>query len=265
MLRKFYKIYAFLFARNIFRKLNMFLYQISLRGLGVLNYQGDYFVGEKAWLKGYLWNKKKPVVLDVGANIGSYSKFVLESNKEATVFAFEPHPKTYQKLASISRNKKFKAFNSGVGDKNGKLELYDYDTNDGSSHATLYQDVIKDLHKGNSISHVVEIIKLDDFILDQNLSKIDLLKIDTEGNEFKVLLGCLNTLKGRKIKAIHMEFNEMNIISKVSFKDFWDLLSDYKLYRILPGGKLLPIKNYSPIICEIYGFQNIVALLKDEC
>jgi FkbM family methyltransferase len=230
--------------------------------LGILNYQGKYFVGEKAWLQEYLAKQKEPVVLDVGANIGSYSKFVLESNKGASVFAFEPHPKTYHKLNLISKNNNFQAFNFGVGDKREKLELYDYDTNDGSSHATLYQDVIKDLHKGIPISHLVEVVTLDDFILKQNLSKIDLLKIDTEGNEYKVLMGCNKALKEKKIRAIHMEFNEMNIISKVSFKDFWDLLSDFEFYRILPGGELLPIKNYSPVICEIYAFQNIIALLK---
>ncbi len=124
--------------------------------------------------------------------------------------------------------------------------------------------MIKDLHKGNPISHTVDIIKLDNFVLEQNLSVIDLLKIDTEGNEFKVLLGCINALQDKRIKAIHIEFNEMNIVSKVSFKDFWDLLRNYDFYRILPGGGLLPIKNYSPIVCEIYAFQNIVAILKDN-
>jgi len=264
MLNLIYKVYAYVFGRVVFRKLNMFLYQIALRGLGILNYQGKYLTGEKGWLKKYLKNKKNPIILDVGANIGSYSKDVLESNKNSLVFAFEPHPKTYQNLVSNIQNTRFKAFNFGVGDETGKLELYDYDTKDGSSHASLYKDVIKDLHKGNPISHVVDIIKLDNFLSEQNISTIDLLKVDTEGNEFKVLLGCLKTLKEKKIKAIHLEFNEMNIISRVNFKDFWDLLSDYQFHRILPGGELLPIKNYSPTICEIYAFQNIIAILREN-
>lgn len=264
MLSVIYKVYAYLFGRSIFRKINMFLYQLSLRGLGVLNFQAEYLIGEKNWLNNFLRNKKNPVVLDVGANIGNYSKDILESNKDSIVYAFEPHPKTYKNLVSNISNSRFKGFNFGVGDENGKLELYDYDTKDGSSHASLYRDVIKDLHKGNPISHTVGIIKLDDFIKEEKISTIDLLKIDTEGNEFKVLLGCLEALKEKRINAIHIEFNEMNIVSKVSFKDFWDLLSDYNFYRILPGGGLLPIKNYSPIMCEIYAFQNIVAILKES-
>lgn len=263
MLSVIFKLYGYLFARNIFKKFNMFLYQIGLRGLGILNYQSEYLIGEKAWLKGYLKNKKKPIVLDVGANVGNYSKYILSSNIDCFVFAFEPHPATFKKLVENVTFNNFKAFNVGVGNENGILELYDYDTKDGSSHASLYRDVIKDLHKGNPISHSVEIITLDEFVNSQNIQVIDLLKIDTEGNEFNVLLGCKDLLKSRKIKAIHFEFNEMNIVSKVSFKDFWDYLVDYDFYRILPGGELLKIENYSPIGCEIYAFQNIVAILKE--
>ncbi len=262
MLSIIIKTYGYLFGKNIFRKFNMFLYHISLRGLGILNYQTEYLTGENIWLKNYLKNVKKPLVLDVGANIGNYSKNVLDSNNDAEIFAFEPHPKTFKNLSLNVKSNNFQAFNLAVGYEKGTLQLYDYDNNDGSQHASLYEDVIKDLHKGNPVSTLVEIIKLDEFIIEQNISTIDLLKIDTEGNEFNVLLGCIENLKNKKIKAIHFEFNEMNIISKVSFKDYWDLLSDYRFYRILPGGGLLPIKNYSPIKCEIYAFQNIVAVLK---
>lgn len=34
--------------------------------------------------------------------------------------------------------------------------------------------------------------------------------------------------------------------------------------RLLPGGGLLPILDYSPILTEIYAFQNIIAVLRDE-
>ena len=265
MLGIIYKLYGYLFARNIFRKLNMFLYHISLRGLGVLNYQGEYLTGEKGWLRGYLKDKVKPIVLDVGANVGNYSKNVLSSNASCSIFAFEPHPVTFKKLVANTTSSQFKAFNVGVGIENGTLSLYDYDTKDGSAHASLYKDVIKDLHRGNPISHSVDIIALDQFLISQNIQAVDLLKIDTEGNELNVLLGCKEFLNNRKIKAIHFEFNEMNIVSKVSFKDFWDYLKEYELYRILPGGKLLKIKKYSPFNCEIYAFQNIVAILKEDC
>jgi hypothetical protein len=54
----------------------------------------------------------------------------------------------------------------------------------------------------------------------------------------------------------------MNIISKKSFKDFWDLLENYEIYRILFDGSLMKLREYSPINCELYAYQNIIAIQK---
>jgi len=264
MLTFIYKLYAYIFGRRIFSKFNKFLYHISLRGLGILNYYGEYFIGEKYWLREYLKNIKRPVVIDVGAHVGDYTRDVLECNQGALIFAFEPHPMAYKKLITNVTSNNIHAFNLAVGNVNGITELYDYDTEDSSVHASLYKDVIEGLHKGKSKSYSVNIIKLDDFLQEKDIDRIDLLKIDTEGNEYNVLLGVESYLRSNKIRAIHFEFNEMNIVSKVSFKDFWDLLDKYKFYRILPGGELLEIKNYYPVSCEIYAFQNIVAILDES-
>ena len=260
-----YMGYAFLFGKKIFIKFNKFLYQLSLRGLGVLNYKYDFLNGENEWLKNYLKNKNKYLtVIDVGANIGKYSKEVLSIDESINLIAFEPHPKSYAKLKDNIKSKNFKPFNLGVGNKNENLTLYDYNQDEGSEHASLFREVIEDLHKGQAVSHNIPVIMLDDFLNEQKVDNVDLLKIDTEGNELNVLLGTKNYLLNNKIKAIHFEFNEMNIVSKSFFKNFWDLLPNYTFYRILPGGKLLKIKNYSPINCEIFAFQNIIAILKES-
>jgi hypothetical protein len=90
-----------------------------------------------------------------------------------------------------------------------------------------------------------------------------LLKIDTEGNELDVLRGAINSINQKKIKAIHFEFNEMNVISRVFFRDIYLMLKDYKLYRLLPYG-MTEINVYSPLFCEIFAYQNIVAILKKD-
>ncbi len=256
------KIYALFFARREFRLFNEYLFHLSLRGLGILNSQNDYLTGEKHWLKKYLKGKTKPVIIDVGANKGSYCAFVQESNLTSIIYAFEPHPKTFGILTKNTINTNIKLFNQAVGSREDSKELYDFESKDGSEQASLFQNVITDIYGGSAISHTVEVVQLDSVIFNENLDVVDLLKIDTEGNEYDVLLGCADSIKNKKIKAIHFEFNEMNIISNVRFKDFWDYLEHYDLFRILPGGNLLKIECYKIKTCEIYAFQNIVALLK---
>lgn len=258
------KTYAFLLGRKFLLKSNLFINQLSLRSLGILNSSNSYLSGEKSWMKRQLESKEAPIVLDVGANIGNYSKEILKINPKAIIYAFEPHPETYDFLKKNIVADNFITLNFGVGDRKDELVLYDYESKSGSEHASLYKAVIEDLRKSPSKGNKVQIIKLDDFLTEQKIDCVDLLKIDTEGNEFKVLLGAQEYLKKNKIKAIQFEFNEMNVISRTFFKDFWDLLQDFNLFRLLPGGGMIHIKEYRPVECEIFAFQNIVATLKDS-
>lgn len=77
-----------------------------------------------------------------------------------------------------------------------------------------------------------------------------------------VLQGAIKCLERKKIAAIHFEFNEMNVASRCYFRDFWKILDGFNFYRLLPNG-MIEIKNYSPLHCEIFAYQNIVAILKD--
>ena len=256
-------LYVFLFARKIFERPNQVLYRLSLAGLGVLNYKTSKVSGEKVFLETYL-KGKKGIVIDVGANQGDYCHEVLKANNEMTIYAFEPHPLTFKSLqAKTQKLKNVALINKGMSNENRLLNLYDYADNDGSEHASLFKEVIDEIHGSKSVSfHEVELVTLDKFIDESNINHIELLKIDTEGNELQVLRGGASSLRQRKIKAIHFEFNEMNVASRAFFRDFWNILGDYRLYRLLPN-EMIEIKKYKPLWCEIYAYQNIVAILKD--
>lgn len=258
------KLYVALFARARFEKFNRFIYRLALGGLGILNYRNSNVSGEKNFLTKCLPRTVGGVVIDVGANQGDYTKLVLSLNPNARVYAFEPHPKTYQSLmVNVGGSKNVTSINKGLSETQGVLDLYDYENQDGSSHATLFKDVLVRLHGSSKVvAHQVQLLSLDDFVKQENISEISLLKVDTEGNELSVLRGALETIKAKKIKLVHIEFNEMNVISKVFFKDFWDLLQDYRFYRLLPHD-MLRIEKYCPIECELFAYQNIVAILKD--
>jgi FkbM family methyltransferase len=263
MLNSMLDFYQTLFGRKFFYKFNQLLYVLSLRGLGILNYKNDRQSGEANFIKHQVSNIKNGVIFDVGANVGAYSKFVKKLNQHIEIFAFEPHPTTYQRLVDNVETYGVNTYNVGVGSSEGMLKLYDYADDDGSEHASLYKDVIEEIHNGQSVCHEVRIISLDAFAIEHKINRVNLLKIDTEGHELEVLKGFGTYIKANKIDMIHFEFNEMNIASRVSFKDFWDMLPNYNFFRMLPDG-LVAMEKYSPIFCEIYAYQNIVAKLKVE-
>jgi FkbM family methyltransferase len=262
-----FRLYNFLFSRKIFISFNTFLLNLGLRGLGVQNYHNFKESGEQQFLTGLLAKLDDPVILDIGANEGAYSKLLLSINPQAKILAFEPNPETYARLRQNLAHTSAETYVYGFSDKQESVELWDYSAGVSTSHATLYREVIEDIQNEESKHTTIELLKLDDFI-EKNLHHdyltggIDLLKIDTEGHELAVLKGAKELLKSQKVRTIQFEFGLHNLYSRSSFKDFLELLEDYSLYRILRHG-LMPLNEYNPKTCEIYLFQNIIAIHND--
>lgn len=233
----------------------------SLNRIGVLNYRNMDESGEAWFLHRYLSKVRVPVVFDVGANEGGYTAAVLAANPRAHVTAFEPHPITFAKW-SLAEDPQVQCFNLALGAETAELEFFDYRDMDGSSHASLYKDVIEGIHGKPSTSCKVNVRALDDVVADIGTHHIDLLKIDTEGHELPVLRGAESFIRSGAVDVIQFEFNEMNVASRAFFKDFWDFLPEYDFFRLLPGEGVLAISAYVPAICEIFAFQNIVCVRK---
>ncbi len=257
------KVYRALFLRRRFYKFNKFVFTLGLIGQGILNYENDRMSGEDFFLRRLLTGKNrfyKFTIIDVGANEGSYSNKIKALSPNADIYAFEPHPVTFQRLRGEALKQGYSAFNLGCGSKPDRLKLYDYKGNlEGSQHASLYKDVIEKGYGSDVSEWNVEIITLDSFFIDQNIIHVDLLKVDTEGNELSVLQGCGEMIENQKVDIIHFEFNEMNVVSRVFFKDFYNILPNYKFYRLAPDG-CLPLGIYESFFHEIYAYQNILAV-----
>jgi FkbM family methyltransferase len=179
----------------------------------------------------------------------------------AKLISFEPHPISFNKLQQLSFDLGFISINSAVGTKSGNHFLYDYNSNIGSEHASMVKGVIEGIHGANSNSNMVEVVRLDEYLLSNNINFVDLLKIDVEGSELEVLKGFSDFLKNDKISIIQFEFNEMNILSKVFFRDFLALMPNFFFFRLLRDG-MIQIDNKSSIYNEIFVYQNIIAINK---
>jgi FkbM family methyltransferase len=229
--------------------------------MGILNFENYKVGGEEFFITRISPLLNDFVTLDVGANIGYYSDAVIHASPRAKIYAFEPHPKTFQKLKTQAEKYNFVAINKACSDMVGSLNLYDYmDEEVGSPLASLYEGVVN-ASKGVKKSWEVDVTKIDEFVNDYDITRIRLLKIDTEGNELKVLYGAKESITKQLIDIIQFEFNESNITSKVFFKDIYDVLSDYEFYRLLPYG-LVHLGEYNPRYWEIFSYQNIVAVRK---
>lgn len=252
------RTYRWFFARRSFYRLNLFLHRLSMAGLGLHNFENHRVSGETHFLKNYLKEGDDScTVIDVGAHHGEWSKAVLEVNPRARVFAFEPHPATYEVLKTVAS---ITPLNDGCGRETETRALFDREDGDGSQHASLIEEAItvKGCH---AVRHQVRIIKLDDFVRERRLARIDLLKIDAEGHEYAVLQGAARSIREGTIRAVQFEFNEMHVFARVFMNDFFELLSDYDFYRLLPSS-MIPLPNYSPL-SEIFAYQNVVAIRRE--
>jgi len=254
------KAWRALAARPSFSKINELMFDCSLHGLGILNYQTAELSGERHFVEKLLplyTNQASPLFLDVGANTGGYTHLLKKFHPSASLFAFEPNPKTCKVLKHEFANSDVVVVNKGLGSEESLLKFYDRSDHGGSSeHGSLYRAVLEDIY-GVDVEEIdVEITTLDKYVKDNAIQRITFMKVDTEGHELEVLRGAYNTLLDDRIDLIQAEFNEMNIISRVFFRDLAKTLSNYIPYRLLPNG-VIRLKE-SPLRTELFAFQNIV-------
>jgi FkbM family methyltransferase len=235
----------------------------SIKGMGILNYENFIISGEFCFLQKLLSEKNKPIVMDIGANIGTYAVEVRKICNDACIYAFEPNPDAFTALKDKARKYNFFAFPLGMSDSDKDAVLFDRNDVSGSVHASLYKQVITDIHKQKIITISTKLTTLDKFIKIHNLESIDLVKIDTEGHELAVLHGAAESIQRKIIKAFQIEFNEMNIIAGTSFYKLKQALPGYSWYRLLRDG-MVSIDGESIVLQEIYAFQNLVAILNHD-
>jgi len=132
------------------------------------------------------------VVIDCGANIGLFS--AAASYKGATVYAFEPSDATIDSYTSKTAkfNPNIHICKYALFNKCGVMEFTcDDDENIGASHlSSLNTD-----KTAQSQIQMVQAITLDEFVNDNNISKVDFIKADIEGAERYMLEGAKQVLK----------------------------------------------------------------------
>jgi len=128
----------------------------------------------------------KGICVDVGAGIGTHTEVMAQIDEVDLVYAFEPIPYNYCKIAMLNLPK-IKIMPFALGRHVGTIKLYaekidkptDFDWV--NSSAIIAKQAI-----GHSYDESITVPVLP---LNRVIQKVDFLKIDVEGMEYDVLLG----------------------------------------------------------------------------
>ena len=205
------------------------------------------------------------VIFDGGAHEGEYTKNLLNyfknSSKNITIHAFEPMTKSmdiYKKVTENVTNAKIIYNQFGLADKADSVPIFFND--DTSIIASLYKRQLDYFDIDFNKKEQVDLKTVDDYCRDNNIDRIDLLKIVVEGSEYRTLLGAHDMMADGKIGMIQFGFGGTDIDSRYYFRDFWNLLtsSNYSLYRVMRDG-LIKFEKYDEKY-ECFQYINFLAV-----
>ena len=135
----------------------------------------------------FLSIKENFVIIDIGANVGLMTLQFAKLASKGQVYSFEPTFYALERLKiNLSLNPDYaphvKVFNSFVSEKSSdKPDIIAFSSWKVSGEKS---DNDHPIHKGTPKStEGVNSVSLDDFIIEENLNKIDFIKIDTDGHE----------------------------------------------------------------------------------
>jgi len=167
------------------------------------------------------------VVIDVGANIGDYT--LLACKKVGTsgkVLSFEPLSETF---LTLERNLQLNQitncvyFQKAIGEKLCMANLYKNNLSGMMGHLDPSLNG-KSLIKNDE----TEVVTIDDVLISEHIDTVNMIKIDVEGFEYEVILGCLQSFKENKIKKIMCEVHYKYLESKgKSAETIYDLLREH--------------------------------------
>ena len=151
------------------------------------------------------------VVLDIGANIGNVSSFILEK-KNSKVFAFEPNRLCFEIMKRrFIDDSRIKIYNVGISNFTGISNFYlhenskgieDFDCIESSSLKYRKDNVSKENNIKINVIHIKEILS--------KFSKIDLIKIDIEGSEYEIIPFLISEKSKIKNVLCELHGNPMN-------------------------------------------------------
>jgi len=195
------------------------------------------------------------VVLDIGANIGFFSRFLSDKvGATGHVYCFEPDAINFRHLKNELKSKtNTTLLQKAVAAESGMLTLY--------TSNLLNVDHRTYKHDNYAEQHSIEKMAIDDYI--NNQFKVDLIKMDIQGFEMEALKGMKKTLEANPNLILFTEFWAYGLQQAgSSAMEVFDFLTqlNFNVYRI-DNAKLsvLTIENIKQLKVDLFSDINVLA------
>ena len=206
------------------------------------------------------------VVFDIGANVGSMALTFAKIVPNGCIYAFEPTDYAFNKLLrNISLNSElakrimpFQLFLSDKTKKNHQIQAYSSWKIDGTASNThsVHGGIIQP-------AELIPAITVDEFCTKNEINRLDLIKIDTDGHELQILEGSRKTIE--KYKPYVIFEVGLYIIEEydITFEQYLNYFSSFG-YTLLnnKNGKKITLENFHTQIPNRYTTDIIAVPLK---
>lgn len=182
----------------------------------------------------------QPAIFDIGANRGQSVELFCKAFPGCQTYSFEPNPAMFdQLLKQYGSSTNNLCYQMAFSDCKG---VFPFNITRVPEASSLLAPDPKLVNLSKDNKYEVEVIDvscdtIDNFCSEHGIDNIDLLKVDVQGAELKVLKGAAKTLQNTKVKIIYTEINFAETYSdQVRIEDLLSFCQkfDYYLWDIAP-------------------------------
>ncbi len=181
----------------------------------------------------FLDNCKDTLLVDVGANVGSFTSDFRTFFPHGVSWLFEPNPELHNRIEKqFSSNPNFEVRPFGISAENSTLQLR---VPKGKAGLGTFHGYTKSSleHYGEVIysTHSVDVRPLDEFQFAPSENAV--LKIDTQGHEVEVLLGASTVLDRVDLVLLECSFAQVHEGRKETFGECTSILAKHDLVPVV--------------------------------
>jgi FkbM family methyltransferase len=160
------------------------------------------------------------IIIDIGANVGDTVSEFRKSFSDSKIYAFEPDKNVFQRLSKrFKDDKNIFCYENAISNVEGDQDFYV------SNESNLLSSL---LEKENTIKTSVKTIKLEDFIASNNIQKIDIIKLDTEGFDLEILKSAKELFDSGIVDIVIVEVSFSAYINSSNFSEINKFMTENK-------------------------------------